>query len=548
MGKSSRHNELIHDPAVFSMNHFLLHLLIRDIGPSLRGRSVEAIDLVRPLVTIRLGGRPGPEFLVVVLSDPGPFLFRGSVDPLGGVGDSVMKRIYGDGIGEVPELPVDRVVRLGLEKSKHVLSISLHGSSAKIRVEGPDTVIESLTAREGGTSLAEPPPPGESLAALSDKELAAAVTAGRPLHGVEDTLLRAFTGSGGAIDTAALVGFRNGVRDGTQPFYLGTQGRRGRVVPLPASIAGTSAFGDGFLAGPFDSPREACASVGAVLVEDVSPVILERHSAPLGKRAANRQRLIDRLKTELGDAGGFEAERSEANLLAAYQSQVPAGASEIELPDLSTPGKTVTIQLDPTLSINDQITKRFKRAAKLERSREALTRRIDVVEREIRDLQNTLHEADKTTSFPATLRILRTAADQQSLRRPGPRVEQTPPARRYRRFDLDPSWFVLVGRNNRENDTLTFRSAHPDDIWMHAQQTPGSHVVLKSTGGTGNPSRAVLETAAGIAAYFSKARHAGLVPVIYTLRKYVRKFRGARPGQVTCEREKTIFAEPKLPE
>ena len=107
---------------------------------------------------------------------------------------------------------------------------------------------------------------------------------------------------------------------------------------------------------------------------------------------------------------------------------------------------------------------------------------------------------------------------------------------------------MLVGRNNRENDTLTFRSAHPDDIWMHAQQTPGSHVVLKSTGGTGNPSRAVLETAAGIAAYFSKARHAGLVPVIYTLRKYVRKFRGARPGQVTCEREKTIFAEPKLPE
>ena len=99
---------------------------------------------------------------------------------------------------------------------------------------------------------------------------------------------------------------------------------------------------------------------------------------------------------------------------------------------------------------------------------------------------------------------------------------------------------------NAENDDLTFRHAAPTDTWLHAQSVPGSHVVLKSPGGAAPPAR-ILEAAASIAAHFSKAKHSGLVPVVYTQRKYVRKFRGAKPGQVKCEREKTMMVEPRLP-
>ena len=70
----------------------------------------------------------------------------------------------------------------------------------------------------------------------------------------------------------------------------------------------------------------------------------------------------------------------------------------------------------------------------------------------------------------------------------------------------------------------------------------------KSRGGSDGPPARVIERTASIAAYFSKAKHSSLVPVIYTQRKYVRKFRGARPGQVTCEREKMVMVPPLLPD
>jgi len=72
-------------------------------------------------------------------------------------------------------------------------------------------------------------------------------------------------------------------------------------------------------------------------------------------------------------------------------------------------------------------------------------------------------------------------------------------------------------------------------------------VVLRPRGGTDEPSARIIEQAASIAAHYSKARHSSLVPVIYTRRKYVRKFRGAAPGQVRCERETMVMVPPALP-
>ncbi|HEX9828963.1 MAG TPA: NFACT RNA binding domain-containing protein, partial [Bacteroidota bacterium] len=87
-----------------------------------------------------------------------------------------------------------------------------------------------------------------------------------------------------------------------------------------------------------------------------------------------------------------------------------------------------------------------------------------------------------------------------------------------------------------------------DDLWFHARGASGSHVVLKVGTANGNPSKLAIQQAAGIAAYFSKMKNAKLVPVAMTERKYVRKPKGVPAGTVTLEREKTIFAEPKLPE
>jgi len=104
---------------------------------------------------------------------------------------------------------------------------------------------------------------------------------------------------------------------------------------------------------------------------------------------------------------------------------------------------------------------------------------------------------------------------------------------------------ILVGRNSRENDELTFRVAAPDDFWMHVADYSGSHVIVR------NPSKEkllpenVLTKAAQLAAYFSQARNSSKVEVHYTRRKHVSKVRHAKPGLVKLSDFDSIRVEPK---
>jgi predicted ribosome quality control (RQC) complex YloA/Tae2 family protein len=111
---------------------------------------------------------------------------------------------------------------------------------------------------------------------------------------------------------------------------------------------------------------------------------------------------------------------------------------------------------------------------------------------------------------------------------------------------LNGGWTIMVGRNNLENDRLTHRLAAPGDLWFHAQGVSGAHVILRREGRKDKPSKKVLEETASVAAYFSRARHSKMVPVVYTEKRYVRKPRGAKPGVAVIEREKSLFVEPKL--
>jgi hypothetical protein len=120
-------------------------------------------------------------------------------------------------------------------------------------------------------------------------------------------------------------------------------------------------------------------------------------------------------------------------------------------------------------------------------------------------------------------------------------------AARPRTFTTQEGWTLLVGRSNQENDVLTHKIAHPEDYWFHAHGVPGSHVVLRRAGRKDNPSVRTLEEAAAAAAFYSKARHSRKAPVIYTLKKYVRKPRGAKAGLAMCTREKMIMVAPRDP-
>ena len=114
-------------------------------------------------------------------------------------------------------------------------------------------------------------------------------------------------------------------------------------------------------------------------------------------------------------------------------------------------------------------------------------------------------------------------------------------------YELPGGWTVLAGKNDAVNDLLTFKLARSNDYWFHVHGMPGSHVLLRARPGV-DPDRKTLKDAAAIAAFHSKARTGGVVPVSCTMARYVTKPPGAKPGTVQIRKESVLKVRPGLPE
>jgi predicted ribosome quality control (RQC) complex YloA/Tae2 family protein len=230
---------------------------------------------------------------------------------------------------------------------------------------------------------------------------------------------------------------------------------------------------------------------------------------------------------------------------------VKRGATEARVPDVFDPeAGEIVIPIDPRINANANAAVYMKRARRGQRSIDVIEKRRDGL-RSDHEWITERRERAAATWTPDEIAHLETLLVKHRVRRqsatasPGGRDDRRPGDRFHpRRFRSADGWLILVGRNNDENDHLSLKIAKQDDIWLHAHAVAGSHVVLKREGKKDNPSKQTLEEAAAIAALYSKARHAGTVPVVYTLAKYVRKPRKAPPGLVTCTREKTILVRP----
>lgn len=197
-------------------------------------------------------------------------------------------------------------------------------------------------------------------------------------------------------------------------------------------------------------------------------------------------------------------------------------------------GQPVTLtRPDATSTPVDQAQDAYRRYKKLQARKEALARLIPLLQEERRQLENLMQAAHQ----PHPLEWYR--AQLKKNGRPSSKGLVKEP---YRHFKSLHGLDVWVGRNRDENARLTFQKARPDDIWLHAKQSPGSHVIL----GTGriNPDLQDLLDAAELAVFFSSASASSTVPVDYTRRKFVRKKPHAEPGQVLYQREKTLYITP----
>ena len=262
------------------------------------------------------------------------------------------------------------------------------------------------------------------------------------------------------------------------------------------------------------------------------------------RRRDQASRSLERVEEELLQPSRADRYEHLGHLLMAQPQLVEAGAEVTQLPDLLGDGSLVTIRLDPTKTPIENAQRMYGKAKANRAVREAAFDRLDGLRAQLDELEAMLEEVTHLDDVKSVQGFEQRHAKQLTRLRQSSGEDDGIP---YRRFDVGEGYEVWVGRNAKQNDALTLHDARPFDIWMHARGVAGSHAVLRVKGRQDNPPKRVIEQAAAIAAWFSKARTHSMAPVIMTQRKYVRKPRKALPGAVMVEREQVIMIEPGLP-
>ncbi len=206
--------------------------------------------------------------------------------------------------------------------------------------------------------------------------------------------------------------------------------------------------------------------------------------------------------------------------------------------EAGTPDKIIALKEALTLQKNAE--EYFSKASKTREKRKKMEERQASLQKESSALEELLAATESISSPREAHRFL-----QQQGGQPGKSgdsaLKNIRTAPLFRTVNLSASITLLVGKNAANNDLLSFSHTKPTDIWLHARGSSGSHCVLK---GTTLNNLAIIRQAAEIAAWYSSAKHSSLVPVIYTLKKYVRKGKKLAAGQVIVEREEVLLVKP----
>ncbi len=245
-------------------------------------------------------------------------------------------------------------------------------------------------------------------------------------------------------------------------------------------------------------------------------------------------RRLEQAKSTLHELQQQDAYRKYANLLMANLHRVPPGSTEIVISDFET-GEPVAIRLKPELSPQKNAEVYYRKSRNRLIEIQKLEERIAGLSSRHGQLARLLQELSQI-SQPEALRLFSARLKQH--------VSGTRPARLPYHEILFNGFTIRIGRTAKDNDELTLKHAHKNDLWLHARDVPGSHVIVRHLPGKPFP-KEVIERAAQLAAWYSKRKTESLCPVMVSEKKYVRKRKGDAPGLVIADRSRTILAEPK---
>lgn len=252
----------------------------------------------------------------------------------------------------------------------------------------------------------------------------------------------------------------------------------------------------------------------------------------------NKRKIVIHEKT-LNKAKHAERQQKLGELLTANLHVVQRGDEQVTVIDYYDPEQkniTIELQTDKTPSENAQIY--FKRYRKLEAAQKSATTELKKTAAELEYLEQLVQQIE--TGRDEDIEDIREELSEQGyirkqVKRRKKRKKPTP-----EEFTASDGTLIYVGHNNKQNEYVTHKLAHRNDIWLHTLNIPGSHVVIK----TNNPSEETILEAAQLAAFYSKAGQSASVPIDYTEVRHVKKPSGAKPGFVTYTNQKTLSITP----
>ncbi|MFN2455583.1 MAG: NFACT RNA binding domain-containing protein [Pyrinomonadaceae bacterium] len=264
------------------------------------------------------------------------------------------------------------------------------------------------------------------------------------------------------------------------------------------------------------------------------------------KQLTQKTKLQSGLRRDLTAHGDADEHRRAGDLILANLANAERRGNIVTLTDYYAEGEPrIELEIDEASTLQEEAARRFTRYTKAKRAAQEIDKRLITLEAELKTLQ----------AREALLQQITEARDEAALeafsgekkkesRRPSQAqkpFESVSGARRYRSSD---GYEILVGRAARDNDQLTFRIARPYDLWLHAADYPGSHVVVRNPTRKDIPHRTIIE-AAQLAAYFSQAKRDAKVDVHYTPRKFLSKPKNSAPGLVRMSAFRNILVEPR---
>lgn len=462
--------------------------------------------------------------------------WRKGLSPPPGFCAAFRARVVDGRIGAVRQVGFDRMLEIEIEheEGKHRIVAELMGKHSNVMLVGPDRRIvvaakhvpASKSSRPvvAGHPYARPPfPPRPPIWKASPGENL------REFEGASPFLVRLLEARG-EPPSAVVEWLRGGLHPVAVPGY----------GAYPVSV---TALGYEETAVPVGGFGEALARhFGAASARADAEQRRASLRARLERVQIAREAALSDLAQALDAAAKADLLQRQAELILAYGSSLPEGSSVLETQDYD--GAPVTLRLDPEKSYVENAEALFHKAKKAKGAKDTVTDQRKRLAEDLKELSAFLTHVESADG-PEELRLL----EHEATKRHWLHVQQlSTRSREERPFEghrvrelLGPNGYrVLFGENATSNDYLTHRIARPSDVWMHIRGSTSAHVVIVTGGKPDKVGPEVLRFAAEIAVRNSPSKHSKYVPVDWTLKKYVRKPRGAPAGTALYTHEKTL--------